>query len=96
MRGVFEAEDASGGVVLVDDVLTTGATGGACATALLEAGAEAVGLLTAARAVSSARRPRPILGHGLASGSVVAPGNGSPAVDASRGRSDPRKPTLGR
>ena len=82
--------------VLVDDVLTTGATGGACATALLEAGAEAVGLLTAARAVSSARRPRPILGHGLASGSVVAPGNGSPAVDASRGRSDPRKPTLGR
>jgi predicted amidophosphoribosyltransferase len=96
MRGVFEAEGASGGVVLVDDVLTTGATGGACATALLEAGAEAVGLLTAARAVSSARRPRPILGHGLASGSVVAPGNGSPAVDASRGRSDPRKPTLGR
>ena len=55
-----------------------------------------VGLLTAARAVSSARRPRPILGHGPASGSVVAPGNGSPAVDASRGRSDPRKPTLGR
>ena len=69
---------------------------GACATALLEAGAEAVGLLTAARAVSSARRAGPILGHGLASGSVVAPGNGSPAVDASRGRSDPRKPTLGR
>jgi len=96
MRGVFEAEGASGRVVLVDDVLTTGATGGACATALLEGGAEAVGLLTAARAVSSARRPRPILGHGLASGSVVAPGNGSPAVDASRGRSDPRKPTLGR
>jgi hypothetical protein len=96
MCGVFEAEGASGGVVLVDDVLTTGATGGACATALLEAGAGAVGLLTAARAVSSARRPRPILGHGLASGSVVAPGNGSPAVDASRGRSDPRKPTLGR
>ena len=58
MRGVFEAEGASGRVVLVDDVLTTGATGGACATALLEGGAEAVGLLTAARAVSSARRPR--------------------------------------
>jgi hypothetical protein len=96
MRGVFEAEGGSGRVVLVDDVLTTGATGGACAAALLEGGAEAVGLLTAARAVSSARRPRPILGHGLASGSVVAPGNGSPAVDASRGRSDPRKPTLGR
>ena len=96
MRGVFAAEGVSGRVVLVDDVLTTGATGGACASVLLEAGAEAVGLLTAARAVSSARRPRPILGHGLASGSVVAPGNRSPAVDASRGRSDPRKPTLGR
>jgi ComF family protein len=96
MRGMFEASEVSGGVVLVDDVLTTGATGGACASSLVAAGAEAVGLLTAARAVSSAGRPRPILGHGLASGSVVAPGNGSPAVDASRGRSDPRKPTLGR
>jgi hypothetical protein len=39
---------------------------------------------------------RHILAGGLASGSVVAPGRGSPAVDASRGRSDPRKPTLGR
>jgi competence protein ComFC len=96
MRGMFAAEEAPGKVVLVDDVLTTGATGGACASTLLGAGVETVGLLTAARAVSSARRPRPILGHGLASGSVVAPGNGSPAVDASRGRSDPRKPTLGR
>lgn len=96
MRGVFAAEGVSGRVLLVDDVLTTGATGGACASVLLDAGAQAVGLLTAARAVSSVRRPRPILGHGLASGSVVAPGNRSPAVDASRGRSDPRKPTLGR
>jgi hypoxanthine phosphoribosyltransferase len=93
---VFAAERVSGRVVLVDDVLTTGATGEACASALLDAGAQAVGLLTAARAVSSARRPPPILGRGLASGSVVAPGNRSPAVDASRGRSDPRKPTLGR
>ncbi|MGA9160315.1 MAG: ComF family protein [Actinomycetota bacterium] len=96
MRGMFAAVGASGRVLLVDDVLTTGATGSACASSLLAAGAEAVGLLTAARAASSARRPAPILGHGLASGSVVAPGNGSPAVDASRGRSDPRKPTLGR
>jgi predicted amidophosphoribosyltransferase len=98
MRGVFGPTGrASGSVLLVDDVLTTGATAGACAEALLEGGASRVGLLTAARAASSARRPRPpILGVGLASGSVVAPGNRSPAVDASRGRSDPRKPTLGR
>jgi len=98
MLGVFApAGGLSGRILLIDDVLTTGATAGACADALLAGGAASVGLLTAARAVSSARRPgRPILGVGLASGSVVAPGSGSPAVDASRGRSDPRKPTLGR
>ena len=98
MRGVFApADGVSGRVLLLDDVLTTGATAAACAEALLAGGASSVGLLTAARAVSSARRPGPpILGVGLASGSVVAPGNVSPAVDASRGRSDPRKPTLGR
>ena len=36
-------------VLLVDDVLTTGATAGACAAALLDAGAAAVGVLTVAR-----------------------------------------------
>jgi predicted amidophosphoribosyltransferase len=91
-------------VLLVDDVLTTGATAEACARTLLAGGARAVGLLTAARAGSALRAGTSrvsgpgahILGRGLASGSVVAPGRGSPAVDASRGRNDPRKPTLGR
>ncbi len=39
-------------VVLVDDVLTSGATAGACARALLEAGAASVDVLALARALS--------------------------------------------
>ncbi len=39
-------------VVLVDDVMTTGATVNACATVLLDAGVRSVGVLTAARAAT--------------------------------------------
>ena len=46
-------------VLLVDDVLTSGATCGACATALLAAGASAVDVLAAARV------PSPFLNSGL-------------------------------
>jgi predicted amidophosphoribosyltransferase len=50
-------------VVLVDDVLTTGATAAACAEALTHAGARHVGLLTVARALGG-RVPI----HGVRSG----------------------------
>ena len=57
--------------------------------------AREVVLLTAARERSPGQRGRPIYSAGLSSGSVVARGH-SPVVDASRGRNDPRKATLGR
>jgi orotate phosphoribosyltransferase len=62
-------------VLLVDDVLTTGATAAAGAEALVRAGARRVHVLTAARAVSGFRGVAPIYSAtGLASGSVVARG----------------------
>jgi len=39
------------GILLIDDVLTSGATASACARALLDAGAQSVDLFTIARAV---------------------------------------------
>jgi ComF family protein len=54
MAGAFEARRiVSGRVLLVDDVLTTGATAASCASALLASGARSVSLVTAARALTA-------------------------------------------
>ena len=54
----FHACDTvAGEVLLVDDVMTTGATAAACATALLRSGAGAVRVITVARTPRSGRVP---------------------------------------
>lgn len=47
LQGAFTARACSGPVALVDDLVTTGATGAACAGVLRAAGASSVELLTA-------------------------------------------------
>jgi predicted amidophosphoribosyltransferase len=76
-------------VLLVDDVLTTGATAAACADVLMRAGASEVGLLTAARAMPGAL-PARYTRRGLPSGSVVARERG---VSGSRCQPRAKRPT---
>jgi orotate phosphoribosyltransferase len=75
MRGRFAGRGpVAGSVLLVDDVLTTGATAAACAEALLRAGADRVDVLTIARSLRLAEPTAGILRPGPAPGSVVARG----------------------
>jgi predicted amidophosphoribosyltransferase len=50
LRGAFTAEKCTGGIVLVDDLVTTGATATECARALRAAGAVTVELVVPCRA----------------------------------------------
>ena len=91
-------------LLLVDDVLTTGATASACAAALVDAGATEIHLVTACR--SFADRPTGSVSSRVGRGLNILgrcsrpglwlPGDQPPVVDASRGRNDPRKATVGR
>jgi ComF family protein len=74
LRDAFVAtSDPPGRVILVDDVLTTGATAAACAEVLTRAGSERVSVLTAARSLGG---PVPVRCQG-----PVRPGTpGTPRV----------------
>jgi predicted amidophosphoribosyltransferase len=52
-----KAEVAGRRLLLIDDVLTSGATSDACARALLRAGAKSVDLLVFSRVVDAVRAP---------------------------------------